>query len=176
LVVSVPDTTGCFGSQYELSPSQEITRDLKIETQYDKSTRMTRSILHSIPVPTLDTSEFNHLYVNAAVDYYGRGPSIPETVKIGFDSRPCHMSDKSEPDVTIWADGRLVYSGKLQRLFCDGGIRRESEFGTIDVPFVGFTRVAEAIKVEVQIGEHQFVLSENAKEGFRKLAQFVSGS
>ena len=172
-MVCLPDVSWCYGTQDQAVENKES--EVMIVTQYNNATRISRSVLHSIPLPISETAGFNHLYVNAAADYQGRKPTTPETIKIGFGSRPCHLSDESEPEVTIWADRILIYSGKLQLLVCSGGIQRESEFGTIDVSFNDFLGIAGAIKVEVKIGGHQFELSDDARRGFRRLIHFLNG-
>lgn len=170
-MICLSQTSLCFGKRYQLG--EEQASQGMIVTQHNNATKTTRSLLTSIPIPTLETDDFNHLYVNAAMDYPGRKPTIPETVKIGVGSRPCHMSDKSEPEVTIWVDSTLIYTGRLQGLFCAGGIGRESEFGIVEVSYDNFVEIAEAIEVHFQVGEHQFRLSDDAQREFRKLINFV---
>lgn len=163
----------CYAAQQQHNQSQEP--DSPIVTQYNNATRNSRSLLQGIPVPISETDEFNHLYVNAAADYSGRTPAIPEIIIMGVGSRPCHGPDAPEPDVRILADGVVICSGKLRLLVCSGGIQRESEFGTIDIPYKDFVRITEAMRADVQIGEHQFELGDDARRGFQRLIDFLNG-
>jgi hypothetical protein len=164
----------CYGTQSQIETNK--LSEVIIATQYNNATQTSYSFLASIPISISETPEFNHFYITAAAEYLGRKPTPPEIVKIGFGSRPCHRSDTSEMEVTIWADGTRIYLGNLHLLVCDGGFKRESEFGTIEVSFNDFTRIAEATKVEVQIAEHRFELSDDARRGFQRFLQFMNGN
>jgi hypothetical protein len=173
-MICLSPTSLCFERQDQLGDEQASRPT--ILTQYDKATKTTRLLLTSIPLPKLETDDFNLLYINAAMDYPGRKPKIPEAVKLGFGSRPCHMANGSGPEVTIWVDSRLIYFGRLQGLFCAGGIGRESEFGVVEVPYADFVEIAEAREVHFHVGRHQFRLGDDAQREFRKLLSSVTGS
>jgi hypothetical protein len=173
VTVSLSGGFSCYATQQQRNQDQEP--DIPIVTQYNNATRNSRSMLQGIPIPISETDEFNHLYVNAAADYSGRTPTIPKIIIMGFGSRPCHGTDAPEPEVSILADGVVIYFGKLRLLVCSGGIRRESEFGTIDIPYNDFVRITEAMRAYVQIGEHQFELGDDARRGFQRLTNFLNG-
>src|ERR1043165_9587958 len=96
MVLCLFEAPWCYGTQGQVEANKPP--EVLIGTQYNNSTQTSYSFLCSIPIPISETPEFNHLYITAAAEYPGRKPIPPETVKIGFGSRPCYRSNASEPE------------------------------------------------------------------------------
>lgn len=171
ILICLLGASACYGNQSKWVAHQ--VAGVEILTIYNDDTQTTFSVLHSVRISISETADLNHLSVNASAEYPGRKPSLPKNIQIGFDIQPCHT--RREPEVRIWADGNLVCSGRLFGPACTGNTKRESEYGTIEVPFKDFVRITEATRIQVHLGEHHFELNDDARKGFQSLIQFLRG-
>jgi hypothetical protein len=158
-------------SQTSLDSSQIKQIEPSIETQYVESKNLTRVILVSMRVNLDESPVFNTVWINAALDYPGRQPSVPAFVTIGIDARPCHLNEQRFSQITFWGENLFIASGKLEPQLCAGGPMRESEFSTIKIPFDAFVRMANATEVVIQKDDIQFKLEEIHKRAFRRLIE-----
>jgi hypothetical protein len=155
----------------ELAETKDPSGRFVAYEQYVEESKLWHSLLESVRqernIGQGDGSTFQLVSTNASFDAEAHHPAIPKRVKIGFEYRPCHQSEPWTPKVTLYADGRYVCDIALRGELCEGGLGRETEFGTADIAFDDFRRLARANTVAMRVDDVETTINPSAGQAFR---------
>ena len=168
-------------------PKRKFRHDSKVETSFDKSKNETFVYLRMMPVNDLFIKEpsFPHAPILLAggmrlsVFYYypGKTQATPQRVNLGFQLGYPDLQNLSDYTLVVKADDQLINLGAMNRLTSDPS-KSAHEYVTVEsaLPYDTFLLIANAKKVEMQVGIINFELTENHLEAIRDLASRTGDS
>jgi hypothetical protein len=158
------------GSVATLSEAQNSDK-VNVYRQYDKKRRETRTLTEIMLIYGPDPGPYSigfGLSMTAGYAFPGQTPAPPETFTLNFLSSENHEVFAFKHDLTIKADDDTLQPPvEYKRLGNGTAIVTEQMIAT--VPAAAFARIANAGKVQVQLGEKKFTLTERQQKNLQAL-------